>query len=83
MYPTHRRRTPDEIRQRLRNGLPCRMVPTFLIETGVEADFLAVYRDLAGLDSLLQAARQCPAGLLGSPGHIQYQHGAAPFSQAN
>ena len=59
MYPAHRRRILDEIRRRLRDGLPCRVVSTSLIEAGVDVDFPAVYRDLAGLDSILQAAGRC------------------------
>ena len=59
MYPAHRRRILDEIRQRLRDGLPCRVVSTSLIEAGVDVDFPAVYRELAGLDSILQAAGRC------------------------
>ena len=59
MYPAHRRRILHEIRRRLRDGLPCRVVSTSLIEAGVDVDFPAVYRELAGLDSILQAAGRC------------------------
>lgn len=44
---------------RLRDGLPCRVVSTSLIEAGVDVDFPAVYRELSGLDSILQAAGRC------------------------
>ena len=54
-----RRRQLDEIRQRLRSGLPCRVVSTSLIEAGVDVDFPAAYRELCGLDSLLQTAGRC------------------------
>lgn len=54
-----RRRQLREIRARLRNGLPCRVVSTSLIEAGVDVDFPAVYREQCGLDSLLQAAGRC------------------------
>lgn len=59
MYPAHRRRILDEIRRRLRDGLPCRVVSTSLIGAGVDVDFPAVYRELSGLDSILQAAGRC------------------------
>ena len=59
MYPAHRRRILDEIRRRLRDELPCRVVSTSLIEAGVDVDFPAVYRELSGLDSILQAAGRC------------------------
>ena len=59
MYPAHRKRILDEIRRRLRDGLPCRVVSTSLIEAGVDVDFPAVYRELSGLDSILQAAWRC------------------------
>ena len=59
MIPAHRRAVLDEARRRLREGLPCRVVSTSLIEAGVDVDFPAVYREEAGLDSLLQAAGRC------------------------
>jgi len=59
MYPAHRRTVLAEIRHRLKDGLPCRVVSTSLIEAGVDVDFPAVYREMAGLDSILQAAGRC------------------------
>lgn len=59
MYPAHRRAQLEEIRLRLGGGLPCRVVSTSLIEAGVDVDFPAVYREEAGLDSILQAAGRC------------------------
>ena len=59
MVPEHRRAVLEEIRRRLNDGLPCRVVSTSLIEAGVDVDFPAVYRELAGLDSILQAAGRC------------------------
>ena len=56
MYPAHRRAKLEEIRRRLREGLPCRVISTSLIEAGVDVDFPAVFREEAGLDSILQAA---------------------------
>ncbi|MDY3013971.1 MAG: CRISPR-associated helicase Cas3' [Evtepia sp.] len=59
MYPDHRKRQLAEIRLRLKEGLPCRVVSTSLMEAGVDVDFPAVFRELAGLDSILQAAGRC------------------------
>ena len=59
MYPAHRKAVLNEIRARLRDGLPCRVVSTSLIEAGVDVDFPAVLREEAGLDSILQAAGRC------------------------
>ena len=59
MHPTHRRRVLAEIRRRLKNGERCLVVSTSLIEAGVDVDFPQVFRELAGLDSMLQAAGRC------------------------
>lgn len=59
MVPAHRKAVLDTVRQRLQAGLPCRVVSTSLIEAGVDVDFPAVYREVAGLDSIAQAAGRC------------------------
>lgn len=59
MTPFHRKRVLAEVRQRLLDGRPCRVVSTSLIEAGVDVDFPAVLREEAGLDSILQAAGRC------------------------
>ncbi len=59
MYPAHRSRKLKSIRESLRNGEICRVVSTQLIEAGVDVDFPIVYRAIAGLDSIAQAAGRC------------------------
>ena len=59
MTPTHRRAVLETVRGRLKGRLPCRVVSTSLIEAGVDVDFPAVFREVAGLDSILQAAGRC------------------------
>lgn len=59
MCPAHRTAVLDEVRGRLRRRERCRLVATQLIEAGVDVDFPVVYRALAGLDSLAQAAGRC------------------------
>lgn len=59
MHPNHRRETLNKVRRILESGGTCRLVSTSLIEAGVDMDFPAVYRELAGLDSIAQAAGRC------------------------
>lgn len=55
----HRKAVIMKIRKALADGQPCRVVSTSLIEAGVDVDFPCVYRELAGLDSIIQAAGRC------------------------
>ncbi|MFN3275249.1 MAG: CRISPR-associated endonuclease Cas3'' [Paracoccus sp. (in: a-proteobacteria)] len=55
-YPAHRRRILADIRQRLQNGAPCRLIATSLIEAGVDVDFPKGWRAGTGLDSIVQSA---------------------------
>jgi CRISPR-associated helicase Cas3/CRISPR-associated endonuclease Cas3-HD len=59
MCPLHRQKILSEIRQRLKDKLPCRVVSTQLIEAGVDVDFPVVYRSIAGIDSIVQSAGRC------------------------
>ncbi len=59
MCPKHRNEVLNEIRQRLKDKLPCRVVSTQLIEAGVDVDFPVVYRSVAGIDSIVQAGGRC------------------------
>lgn len=59
LCPQDRKKQIEEIRLRLQEGLPCRVVSTSLIEAGVDVDFPTAYREDCGLDSLLQTAGRC------------------------
>ena len=59
MYPAHRRRVISEIKERLMENKKCIVISTSLVEAGVDFDFKSVYRELAGVDSIIQAAGRC------------------------
>ncbi|WBV41607.1 CRISPR-associated endonuclease Cas3'' [Pseudoroseomonas cervicalis] len=59
MVPRHRRQMLEKVRQRVKEGLPARIVSTSLIEAGVDLDLPEVWRAVAGVDSIAQAAGRC------------------------
>lgn len=59
MCGQHRSDVLGTIRQRLQDGLPCRVISTQLIEAGVDVDFPTVFRAMSGIDSIAQAAGRC------------------------
>lgn len=72
----HRSDVIREIRARLaarRDGSdtrPLRVVSTQIVEAGVDLDFPTIYRALAGLDSIAQAAGRCNREGLGEMGRV-------------
>ena len=59
LCPAHRLRVVETIRKRLEDGKPCRVAATQCIEAGVDLDFDVLYRALAPLDAIIQAAGRC------------------------
>ena len=59
MCGEHRSQVIANIKARLQRKEPVRVVSTQLVEAGVDVDFPVVYRTLAGLDSIAQAAGRC------------------------
>jgi CRISPR-associated endonuclease/helicase Cas3 len=81
MCPQHRSDTLGRIKAALaarrealaagREAAPVRVISTQLVEAGVDVDFPVVYRALAGLDSVAQAAGRCNReGRLAEPGQV-------------
>ena len=59
MCGEHRSRVISHVKRRLLAGEAVCVVSTQLVEAGVDVDFPVVYRALAGLDSIAQAAGRC------------------------
>lgn len=70
--PAHRASLLKRIKADLLDEVPVRVVSTSLIEAGVDVDFPAVFRAMAGLDSIAQAAGRCNReGRLPGRGQVQ------------
>ena len=59
MCARHRREVLQTVRERLTAREPVRLVATSLVEAGVDLDFPVVWREEAGLESIIQAAGRC------------------------
>lgn len=59
MCPAHRSAALAIIKNRLKAKKPVRVVTTQLIEAGVDISFPVVFRQIAGIDSIIQAAGRC------------------------
>ena len=71
MCAEHRTSVLETVRDRLKAGERCQLVTTQLVEAGVDLDFPVVFRALAGLETLAQAAGRCNRELrLPEPGRF-------------
>ncbi len=59
LIPVHREARIKEIKERLKEGHRIALITTQVVEAGVDLDFDIVVRDLAPLDSIVQAAGRC------------------------
>lgn len=59
MCPAHRIDTLNEVEWRLEHNMPCHLISTQCVEAGVDLDFPSVWRTMAPLESVIQAAGRC------------------------
>lgn len=59
LCPGHRLAVVEEIKRRQAEGLDCLVVATQCIEAGVDLDFDVMYRAVAPLEGIIQAAGRC------------------------
>ena len=49
----------QKIKEDIKNGINTTVISTSLIEAGVDLDFKAVFREIAGIDNVLQSGGRC------------------------
>lgn len=59
MCPAHRIDILNEVKGRLKDSLPCHLISTQCVEAGVDLDFPSIWRAMAPLEAVIQAAGRC------------------------
>ena len=59
MTPLHRSEIIAKIKEDIKNGINTTVISTSLIEAGVDLDFKAVFREITGIDNILQSGGRC------------------------
>jgi len=70
MCPAHRQKTLSSVSSLIEKGKPICLVSTQCIEAGVDIDFPFVYRAMAPLDAIAQAAGRCNRNGINSKGIV-------------
>lgn len=71
MFPAHRKRVIEEIRNGLKKRERILVASTQLIEAGVDFDFPCVFREISPLESIIQSAGRCNReGKMIEPGKV-------------
>jgi len=70
IIPKHRVQRVIEIQKKLRMGETVLLVSTQVIEAGIDFDFDLVYRDMAPIDSIVQAAGRANRNAVGDKGEV-------------
>ena len=70
MTPAHRSKMISKIKEALKRNEKIAVVSTSLVEAGVDFDFETVFREMTGLDSILQSGGRCNREGIRSCGNV-------------